>query len=580
MLALINKLRRILPRAYKLFLVGLGGLMVFGAMLELAALGVIMILVSAFTASREEGIVSSSRWVQYTYRLSHADSPRTFVVYLAVFLILFYIFKALFNWFSLWCQSWFITKLSIHISKRMFCNYLAAPYGWHIRMGSAQLIYRVEQVESFAQGVLKPALLVATELVVCLVLIAVLFTAMPKISCLAAGLGAFLLLAIYLPLRKILTRFGEICNRAGEKALLFLNQGLSAVREVKLTGTESFFDHQLDLVQTKRLFARKKILDFSDIPRFAMEAFCIIIAMCALLIMIRSGEDFAGILFTAALFITAMFRLLPCVSRIQYSLFSIRSNLYLFDHIYEDLTAIPREELPDSESAPLSFTREIRVDHVTFTYSPELPPVIRDLSLNIACCESVALVGRTGCGKTTLADLILGFYRPNSGRILIDGVLLSEKNLRSWRTRVGYVPQNVVLFDDTVRANIAFGMDPDKVDMERYHAAVRMAQADTFIDELPEKDLTVVGEEGVRLSGGQRQRIAIARALYNQPELLVFDEATSALDNETEKALIDALKALKGKITILMIAHRLSSIEHCDRIVSLDKEEGKEPDRS
>ena len=145
---------------------------------------------------------------------------------------------------------------------------------------------------------------------------------------------------------------------------------------------------------------------------------------------------------------------------------------------------------------------------------------------------------------------------------------------------MGYVPQNVVLFDDTVRANIAFGVEPDKVDMARYQAAVRMAQADSFIDELPEKDLTVVGEEGVRLSGGQRQRIAIARALYNQPELLVFDEATSALDNETEKALIDALKALKGKITILMIAHRLSSIEHCDRIVSLDKEEEKESDRS
>lgn len=574
MLVLIGKLRRILPRSYKFFLVALAGMMTFGAMLELAALGVIMILVSAFTASDGKGIEESGRWVRTAYRLSHADSTRTFVVYLAVFLIAFYIFKALYNWFSLWCQSWFVTKLSLHISKRMFHNYLAAPCDWHVRMGSAQLIYRVGQVETLAAGVLKPALLIATELVVCLALVVVLFMAMPMVSIMAAALGAVLLFAIYLPLRKILVRFGEISTRAGEKSLLFLNQGLSAVREVKLTGTESFFDHQLDQVQAKKLFARKKILDFSDIPRFAMEAFCIVVAMCALLLMIRTGRDFTGILFTAALFITAMFRLLPSISRIQYSLFSIRSNLYSFDHIYEDLTSIPCEELPDSGSpVPLPFAKEIRVDHVTFSYSPELPPVIRDFSMQIDCCESVALVGKTGCGKTTLADLILGFHKPDSGRILIDGVPLSAENLRSWRSRVGYVPQSVVLFDDTVRANIAFGVEPGKVDMERYRAAVRMAQADQFIDQLPEKDLTVVGEEGVRLSGGQRQRIAIARALYHQPQLLVFDEATSALDNETEKALIDALKALKGKITIIMIAHRLSSIEHCDRIVSLDKKE-------
>ena len=577
MLVLIGKLRRILPRSYKLFLVALSCMMAFGALLELAALGFIMILVSAFTASDGKGIEASGRWVRTAYNLSHADSPRTFVVYLAVFLIFFYIFKALYNWFSLWCQSWFVTKLSLHISKRMFHNYLAAPCDWHIRMGSAQLICRMGQVDGLAAGILKPALLIATELVVSLALIIALFMAMPMVSVMASVLGAVLLFAIYLPLRKILVRFGEITTRAGEKVYLFLNQGLSAIREVKLTGTESFFDHQLDQVQAKKLFARKRILDFSDIPRFAMEAFCIVIAMCALLLMIRKGEDFTGILFTAALFITAMFRLLPCVSRIQYSLFSIRSNLYLFDHIYEDLTSIPCEELPDSGSAPLTFAKEIRIDHLTFSYSPELPPVIRDLSMKIACCESVALVGRTGCGKTTLVDLILGFHKPDSGRILIDGVPLSGENLRSWRSRVGYVPQNVVLFDDTIRANVAFGVEPEKVDMERYRAAVRMAQADSFIDRLPEKDLTVVGEEGVRLSGGQRQRIAIARALYHQPQLLVFDEATSALDNETEKALVDALKALKGKITILMIAHRLSSIEHCDRIVSLDKDKEEKP---
>jgi len=575
MFVLIGKLRRILPRSYKFFLVALAGMMAFGAVLELAALGFIMILVSAFTASDGKGIEASGRWVQTAYRLSRADSPRTFVVYLAVFLIAFYVFKALYNWLSLWCQSWFVTKLSLHISKRMFHNYLAAPCDWHVRMGSAQLINRMNQVDAFAQGTLKPVLLVATELVVCITLVAALFAVMPAVSILAAVLGAVLLFAIYLPLRKILVRFGEIGTRAGEKVILFLNQGLSAVREVKLTGTESFFDHQLDQVQAKKLFARKKILDFSDIPRFAMEAFCIVAAMCALLFMIRRGENFTGILFTAALFITAMFRLLPSISRIQYSLFTIRSSLFLFDQIYEDLTSVPCEEL-DSGSAPLPFTEEICVDHVTFSYSPELPPVIRDFSLRIACCESVALVGRTGCGKTTLADLILGFHKPDSGRILIDGVPLTGKNLRSWRSRVGYVPQNVVLFDDTVRANIAFGVEPDKVDMERYRAAVCMAQADSFIDRLPEKDLTLVGEEGVRLSGGQRQRIAIARALYRQPRLLVFDEATSALDNETEKALIDALKALKGKITILMIAHRLSSIEHCDRTVSLDENGGGE----
>jgi ABC-type multidrug transport system fused ATPase/permease subunit len=362
-------------------------------------------------------------------------------------------------------------------------------------------------------------------------------------------------------------------NHAAAKSVLFLTQGISAVREVKLTGSRDYFEKQLEKEQWKRFISTKRIMDFSEIPRFALEALCILIAMGILIILLLVDIPENQIMVYAAMFISAMFRLLPSFTRIQYNVYTARGYLPLFDLIYNDLCNLPQEDNIQDETKTqtgISIRNGIDVEHIDFAYRTDLPLLFKDFSLHIACRESVAFVGKTGCGKSTLADIIMGFYQPQNGVVKVDGTPITDY-MSAWRRKIGYVPQQMTLFDDTIRNNIAFGVPPEQIDPVKLRNAMNMAQVTDFIESLPDREYTVIGEGGVRLSGGQRQRIVIARALYHEPELLILDEATSALDNDTEKAVIDALKALKGKLTIIMIAHRLSSIEHCDRVISLDK---------
>lgn len=543
--------------------------MAFGALLELAALGLVMLLVTSFTSP---DFITSSRWMEMLYRFSGADSPKSFVMFLAVSMIVFYIVKNLYGWGLLWLHTLFTTRLSIDISMRMYARYLAAPYAWHVESGSSELISRVEQITSFTNSVLRPVMIILTELFVFPAILAVLFITASKIALFAAAAGLVLLFLFYLPMRRIVARFGKRSVQAAARAMLLLTQGLSSIREVKLTGTRAFFEKQFRDVQEARFFSDKRIVDFSEIPRFAMEAFCVGLAMGVLIFLLGSDVPMERILFYAAVFIAAMFRLLPSFSRIQYNLLLVKSSSYLFDRIWSDLTEIPTEPETRTDHR-ITLCRELKAEHLNFSYGDAAErAVLRDLSFRIAACESVAIVGKTGCGKTTLVNLLMGFLTPDSGEIYADGTNIAE-NLSAWRARIGFVPQNIVLFDDTLEANIAFGVPPDQVDHARLKDVMDTAQVSSFLNTLPDGVNTRLGESGIRLSGGQRQRIAIARALYRQPELLILDEATSALDNDTEKAVIDALAALRGRLTVIMIAHRMTSIRHCDRIISLDTQE-------
>jgi ABC-type multidrug transport system fused ATPase/permease subunit len=282
------------------------------------------------------------------------------------------------------------------------------------------------------------------------------------------------------------------------------------------------------------------------------------------------GMPSSRLILYAAFFLAAMFRLIPSVSRMQYNLILVRGMLYVFERLSGDLNTIPAEKvLPAPDAPEVHFERELAMEHVTFRYAPDRPAVFEDFSMSVKRLECVAVVGPTGSGKSTLIDLIMGFLKPESGRVTADGADI-RANLRSWRGRIGYVPQSICLFDDTIRANVAFGVEPDRIDDARVKKALELAQIADFVESLPDKLNTRLGEFGARISGGQKQRIAIARALYSEPELLILDEATSALDDDTETALIDALNSLKGKLTILMIAHRAGSIRHCDRRIELN----------
>ncbi|MBR2428034.1 MAG: ABC transporter ATP-binding protein [Lentisphaeria bacterium] len=570
MLSFILKLRKTLAPAYKWGLLALSALMICGALLELAALGMVMMIVSVFTMPSR---IHSEWYIDWLYRISGVDNLRQFLILLAVILILFYVVKSIYGWCLLYLQSLYVSKLTVQIVRRIYRNYLSAPYAWHAENGSAALIDRITRVESLANGLLRPLMLITTEVCVVCILGGVLLYIIPWITLGVFGCVLLLAFLFYLPLRKKILKYGEMNNHASAKSVLFLTQGISAVREVKLTGSRDYFEKQLEKEQWRRFISTKRITDFSEIPRFALEALCILIAMGILIILLLADIPENQIMVYAAMFISAMFRLLPSFTRIQYNVYTVRGYLPLFDLIYNDLCNLPQEDNIQDETKTqtgISIRSGIDVDHIDFAYRADLPLLFKDFSMHIACRESVAFVGKTGCGKSTLADIIMGFYPPQNGVVKVDGTPITD-NMSAWRRKIGYVPQQMTLFDDTIRNNIAFGVPPEQIDPVKLRNAMNMAQLTDFIESLPDREYTVIGEGGVRLSGGQRQRIVIARALYHEPELLILDEATSALDNDTEKAVIDALKALKGKLTIIMIAHRLSSIEHCDRVISLDK---------
>jgi ABC-type multidrug transport system fused ATPase/permease subunit len=288
--------------------------------------------------------------------------------------------------------------------------------------------------------------------------------------------------------------------------------------------------------------------------------------MGTLAVFILMGIPSASIVMSLSLFAVAMLRLMPAFSRVQYYLATIKHSDCTFEEIYNDLTQV-KTELKDSDLPPLKLEKSIKIKDLSFAYE-KTNKIFDGFNVEIPRLSSVAFIGPTGCGKTTVVDILLGLLKPDSGKILVDGRDI-EENLASWQKSIGYVPQFIYLTDDSIKANVAFGVLADEIDNECVRECLKTAQILDFIESLPDGVDTLVGERGVRLSGGQRQRIGIARALYHNPEILILDEATSALDNETEKAFVDALGALKGKLTMIIIAHRLSTVENCDIKIKL-----------
>ena len=558
----INKLRRMIPPKYKFTAIFLVLMMACCALLELAMLGLLMPLVLAVSTpdwSSGQGLIAKF------YRWCGSPQEQHFIIYLAVLLIVFAVFKAAFNFFMVWNQSLFVSKVIKLLTKNLVTNYVSAPYLFHVRTGMTELMNRVQNIRVLLYQVLQPLLFIFSEIFVVIALFLGICLIMPVIACLVMILGILSLLA-YLPMKKYLERLGEeqfIWSGRYNKALF---QAFATIKEVKLSCDESCFINSVVDARWNLSCSEKKIYDMGQLPRLIIEMLAIMLAMLILIFLICANTSLSHIIMYAAVFIAAMFRMLPSFTRIQYNLGNLRGGIFILNKLFDDLTSLEMEKLERSE-VPISFERELEIRNLSFSYGGK--PVFRNFSAVIRRHECVGLTGPSGSGKTTLADLIIGFLAPDDGTVLADGTDISE-NLKAWRAKIGYVSQNIYLLNDSIRNNIAF-CRPEDIDDARVIKAMKTAQIYDFVRSLPEKEHTIIGELGATISGGQRQRIAIARALYQQPELLILDEATSALDNETEKAFIDALHALKGSMTIIMIAHRLSSLQYCDRTIPLER---------
>jgi ABC-type multidrug transport system fused ATPase/permease subunit len=527
-----------------------------------AAFGLITILGDPARAAA----LPVAAWV-YPHLPAHDN--RSVVLAFTLLVIAFYVARNLLLAGVTWAQERALNASVAELSHRLFDAYLAAPYDFHFRRNSAALIRRVtDGVHSVFRGVLGSLVTIATETLVVAGLVVVLGVTAPGVTLVAVVVVGGLLSVPLLLSRRAAARWGRGVQLIDTAILQTLQQSLGAVKEVKLTGREAFFLGQLGERVPAAARLRLRYLTLGASLRMAVET----VFVCGLLLvslLITLRHEPAGVLPLLGLYAYAGFRVIPSANRIMLYVTELRYSRAWIHDLCDDLTALETEPpAADRATDAIRFTRTLALESVSYTYAGEREPVLLEVDLTIARGESVGIVGSSGAGKSTLVDVLLGLLAPTAGRITVDGRDIRSA-LRSWQRHIGYVPQEPFLLDDTLRRNVAFGIADAEIDDRRVDSALRLAQLADFVTTLPDRLDTLLGERGTRLSGGQRQRVAIARALYHEPEVLVFDEATSALDSPTERELIAALEALHGVKTLVVIAHRLTTVRRCDRLAVL-----------
>jgi ATP-binding cassette subfamily C protein len=454
------------------------------------------------------------------------------------------------------------------LAQRLLDAYLAAPYPFHLLRGSASLVHRIsESADGVTRRFLPSAVALATELLVVAGLVALLVGVAPLATVTIAAAAALLVGGLVKRSARLFGRWGREQALAKEGIVSVLQQGFGGIKEVKVAGKERFFSTAF--AERLRPAGWLQFIEttVSDSVRVGVETAAVLGLLLIGLVMSRDAATARSALPMLGLYAYAAFRIVPSANRVLLHASLIRFARAAVDDVHADWRAVGGARLAPEAPPVEPFRDAVRFDGVSFAY-PDGPPVIRGVDFVIRRGEALGLVGSTGAGKTTLADLLLGLLKPSEGRITVDGRDVHD-SLRAWQRQIGYVPQHPFLLDDTLRANIAFGVPSGDVDEGRLTAAVQAAQLESLVAGLPHGVATPVGERGARLSGGERQRVAIARALYRSPELLVLDEATAALDNLTERALMRALQALRGKVTLVVIAHRTTTMQWCDRLLFL-----------
>ena len=464
-----------------------------------------------------------------------------------------------------------------NLSERLVEGYLTWPYETHLHRSSAELIRNGHQaVKSMVLQVVTPVIKMSSESVIVLGLLVVLATISPTATALAilvVGAAALLLLFLVQPRLK---QLGRVFHTEAQRTLRILQQSLSGIRDITVLGRERYFAREYG--SSRRRMARSQYLraTAAQLPLIVIESALLGFILIYLALTLVRGEEAQESLALLGLFAYAGLRLVTPIQTIIGALNSLKYAAAPVADIHADLASIDRTSRKPHEAEPLSLNDSITVDEVYFQYQEAPVPALKGVSLSLRAGQQLGICGPTGGGKTTLVDVMIGLLEPASGSVKIDGTDL-RGNERAWQRNIGFVPQMVFLIDDTLRRNIALGVPEAKIDHAAVDEAVRLAQLTEFIGSLPDGLDTVVGERGVRISGGQRQRIAIARALYRRPQVLVFDEGTSALDNTTEAGMMRAIEDLRGSHTVILIAHRLSTVRNADQIILL--EDGRASDR-
>jgi ATP-binding cassette, subfamily B, bacterial PglK len=475
---------------------------------------------------------------------------------------------------SLWVQIRFMARTRHRLASELLFAYLRQPYAFHLQRDAASLLKVIQQdVDHVVEQAIQPMLSATACALVVAALLGLLVMQSPLVALVALVTFGGAYSALFLAVRRRQSRLGERASRAGEAWLRGSFEAFGGIKDVIVLDRTEIVGARFAAAYGRFIDAEAAAAATGAMPRYVLEviAFGAILLLTVVLLLHRDGAVTAAFP-VLTLYAFVGYRLVPGLQQLFAAAAALRYAGTSLRTLHAEWHQVGAGGAPPgkTQGVDLRLRERIAVRGVTFTYPGAARPALTDIGLDIRQGESLGLVGRTGAGKSTLADCLLGLFEPDRGTVMIDGQSLTGEAIRAWRSRVGYVAQHLFLANASVAENIAFGMPPEEIDHAAVVQAARLAQLDAFVSRLPDGYATVVGERGVRLSGGERQRIGIARALYRRPDVLVFDEATSALDGLTEEAVMEAVRKLKGDRTIILIAHRLRTLEACDRLVLLE----------
>ncbi|MBF0231422.1 MAG: ABC transporter ATP-binding protein [Desulfamplus sp.] len=540
------------------------------AVFEAFGIGILLPILDLFI---NEEKVYSATGLNWAYRFSGAESPKMFIVYIAGLACFVFVLKSVYSIGMVYFQHFAIAKIYQRLTSHVLKAYLDESYEFHLENNSSSLFKNISiEVGNFTNGYLQILVTSFGEILVLFAILSLLFYMYPFITCFLF-LGLLLLfVTFYFTVRRRIKNYS--ISREKHSSLMFqaAQEPLNSIKEVKVFKASKIFLNRFDTSVTAYSNSFVKFSTISAFPRYIMETILFVSMLLVVIFNVMTGSDATAIIPTMLIFGVAAIRMLPSLFKIYSSINSFQFYSNSLDIVLSILNNVKSGGNNNKLSEKLSDiqTQELKLDSIFFKYKNSHKWIFQDLSLEIPFFKSVAFVGESGAGKSTLVDVIIGLLEPEKGIISFGGICIDTKNKKSFLDRIGYVPQEITLIDDTLEANIAFGLTGDEIDKNRVQEVIHMARLDAFVKELPKGVNTKVGERGARLSGGQRQRVGIARALYKRPEVLIFDEATSALDSKTEEEISETIDTLKGTLTIIIIAHRLSTIKNVDQIFVLD----------
>jgi len=563
----INKIKFLLTKKQKISLVYLSLLLVVGMFLEVFGLGLIIPLI---TIILDPELINDTFGISYIKEYLGDISHNQFLYYSLFSIIFVYILKTLFLIFLAFKQNTFLSNLYAQLSIKLFNHYLDQEYSFHLKKNSSLLIKNIQVEVNLFRSYCTSLVSLFIEFALLVSIIVTLIYIEPFGALVVGVFFTFFSMLVIEFSKKNLKFWGKKREKLDESISKNILEGFGGIKEILILGRKKFFNN----IFSNNNFLRAKILrnylTTSQIPRYLLEIIAVFGIVGFIFLMIQQDKDVDELLTILGVFVAATFRMIPSFNRIVSAFQNMKYYTSSIDLLYNEFKS--KESFKNESCKSLkkiNFSNKIKINNLYFKYEPENDYILENLNLIINKGDCIGIIGSSGSGKSTLASLITGLFRPESGSISVDGFNIS-KNIRSWQNKIGYVPQSIYLTDDSIINNIALGVSTEKINYNSINRSINAAQLTNLVDSLDDGLNTNVGERGVKLSGGQVQRIGIARALYNDPELLILDEATASLDSETESDFMEAVGFLKGSKTLIIISHKMSTLKDCNQIFKIE----------